>query len=169
MAEQRPFDPALMGRDLDLIFRQSSGFFEDADLVARRRRDGPPGSTDLTAVTGVENFTQAVANRLKTSMTRRTDRGGYRSELSKLGHDDYGSRHHELIGEPNVERTRNLIKLYVLQALRREPRIEKVVSVDVRAEHDPPRDAVRIEMELIPLRSASPVNLVVLFSLAGAP
>ena len=50
-------------------------------------------------------------------------------ELAALGHPDYGSRHHELIGEPNVERTRNLIKLYVLQALRREPRIEKVLAL----------------------------------------
>ncbi len=158
MAARTPFDPALMGRDLGLVFRQSGGFFEDADLLAARRAGGAPGSTDLATVGGVENFTQAVANRLKTR----------KGELRALGHPDYGSRHHELIGEPNVDRTRNLIKLYVLQALRREPRIDKVLSVAVRAEHKPPRDVVRIELELVPARSASPINLVVPFSLEGA-
>jgi len=68
-----------------------------------------------------------------------------------------------------VPRTRNLIKLYVLQALRDEPRIERVVKAEVRAEHDPPRDSVRIEIEARVLGQATPLNLVVPFSLgAGA-
>lgn len=158
MAERQTFRPELMGRDLGLIFRQSGGFFEDIDLLAERRDDGAPGSKDLATVTGVDNFTQAVANRLKTR----------KGELRALGHPRYGSRHHELIGEPNVARTRNLIKLYVLQALRREPRIAKVLAADIRAEHDPPRDTVRIELELLPERDATPVNLVIPFSLEGS-
>lgn len=155
---QPPFDPALMGSDLRLVYRHAGGFFEDADLLAERRDGGPPGSQDVAAARGVDNLVQAIANRLKTR----------RGELAALGHPDYGSRHHELIGEPNVARTRNLIKLYVLQALRREPRIDKVLSVSVRAEHQPPRDSVRIEIEALAARSASPLSLVVPFSLGGA-
>ena len=110
----------------------------------------------LTALTdGIDNFTQAVANRLKTR----------KGELAALGHPGYGSRHHELIGEPNVERTRNLIKLYVLQALRDEPRIEKVLSAKVTPEHQPPRETVRLELELRVRGEPTPLNLVLPFSL----
>lgn len=151
MSEER-FRPRLMGSDLQLSYRQS-GLFEDADLTST------PGSGDLSVHDGVSNFRQAVANRLKTRL----------GELEALGHGQYGSRHHELVGEPNVERTRNLIKLYVLQALRREPRIDKVVAVEVVAEHDPPRESVRIEIEARPIRSATVVNLVVPFSLEAVP
>ena len=104
---------------------------------------------------GLDNFTQAIANRLKTRQ----------GELASLGHPDYGSRHHELIGEPNVPRVRNLIKLYVLQALRDEPRVERVLRADVLPEHDPPRDSVRIELQVQVLGAPTPLNLVVPFSL----
>jgi len=90
-------------------------------------------------------------------------------ELAALGHPDYGSRHHELIGEPNVERTRNLIKLYVLQALRQEPRVERVLSAKVMAEHDPPRETVRLELSLRVLGQKAPLNLVLPFSLEVVP
>ena len=142
------------GRDLQLEYALRQGYFEDADLQAARV-PGQGVQRDLTLTDGVDNFTQAIANRLKTR----------RGELAALGHPDYGSRHHELMGEPNVERTRNLIKLYVLQALRDEPRIEKVLEVKVGAEHVPPRDTVRIEMTVRVLGSAAPLNLVLPFSL----
>jgi phage baseplate assembly protein W len=142
----------LLGRDLRLGYALGGGFFEDADLVAAR---SPAGEYDLTAATGLDNLEQAIANRLKTR----------KGELASLGHPDYGSRHHELIGEPNVERTRNLIKLYVLQALRDEPRIERVLSAVVRAEQSPPRDTVRIELGLRVIGAPTPLNLVIPFSL----
>ena len=139
------------GQDLRLDYRQGGGFFEDADLATGRnglRRD-------LAVTSGLDNLTQAIANRLKTR----------KGELASLGHPDYGSRHHELIGEPNVQRTRNLIKLYILQALRDEPRIVRVLKADIRAEHDPPRESVRIELQVQVLDFAEPLNLVVPFSL----
>ena len=70
-----------------------------------------------------------------------------------------------MIGEPNVERTRNRIKLYVLQALRHEPRIERVLSAEVRPDHDPPREVVRITIEAKLIGEQVPLNLVVPFSL----
>ncbi|MBL8350739.1 MAG: GPW/gp25 family protein [Burkholderiaceae bacterium] len=141
----------VLGRDLLLDYRSSSGFFEDADLDTVRRG----GARDLALADGLADFEQALANRLKTR----------RGELAALGHPDYGSRHHELIGEPNVDRTRHLIKLYVLQALRDEPRIERVLAVDVLPEHQPPRETVRITLSLRVQAVSQPLNLVLPFSL----
>ena len=143
-----------MGRDLRLDYALSGGFFEDADLGSARST-GRANARDLELVSGLDAFTQAVANRLKTR----------KGELTALGHAEYGSRHHELIGQPNVQRTRDLIKLYVLQALAEEPRIEKVVSVSVTTEHTPPRDSVRIEVMLSLIGVPAPLNLVLPFSL----
>ncbi len=147
----------LLGRDLRLEYSLGGGFFEDADLASVKRADRSR-ERDLEIATGLDALTQAIANRLKTR----------KGELAPLGHAGYGSRHHELIGEPNVERTRNLIKLYVLQALRDEPRIEKVLRASVRAEHAPPRDTVRIELELRVAGEPTPLNLVLPFSLGAA-
>jgi phage baseplate assembly protein W len=142
------------GRDLELRYALRQGFFEDADLTAARSPQGGL-QRDITLIDGIDNLTQALANRLKTR----------RGELAALGHPTYGSRHHELLGEPNVARTRNLIKLYVLQALRDEPRIKKVLDVKVSAEHQPPRDSVRIELTVRVLGQPAPLNLVLPFSL----
>lgn len=140
-----------MGRDLQLSWATGGGLFEAADLANRR----VAGRRDLEVAQSVDNIVQALINRI---MTRR-------GELAPLGHPDYGSRHHELIGEPNVVRTRNLIKLYILQALRDEPRIEKVLGVTVRAEHQPPRDVVRVELDLKLISAPTPINLIIPFSL----
>jgi phage baseplate assembly protein W len=145
----------LFGRDLRLLYALGGGFFEDADLATGKPLEGARRQRDLLLSDGVDNLTQAIANRLKTR----------KGELASLGHPDYGSRHHELIGEPNVDRTRNLIKLYVLQALRDEPRLERVLSVTVKAEHEPPRDVVRIEVTARVIGEPAPLNLVVPFSL----
>lgn len=146
----------LMGRDLQLTWTLRGGFFEDADLADARAR---AGRRDLVVADSLANLEQAIVNRLKT----------HKGELAALGHPDYGSRHHELIGEPNVPRTRNLIKLYILQALRDEPRIEKVLRVTVRAEHEPPRDSVRVELSVRLIDVATPLDLVIPFSLETAP
>jgi phage baseplate assembly protein W len=150
----RKIEP-LMGRDLRLDYRQSGGFFEDADLATEVSRHSARGERDLATIEGIANLEQAIANRLKTRM----------GELAALGHPSYGSRHHELVGQPNVARTRDLIKIYVLQALRHEPRIERVVAATVRAEHTPPRGTVRIELKLRVIGEQAPLNLVVPFSL----
>lgn len=146
-----------MGTDLKLDYLLGGGFFEDADLAVVEEARTSAVNRDLDVVSGVDNLTQAIANRLKTRL----------GELAPLGHPEYGSRHHELVGEPNVERTRNLIKLYILQALRREPRITRVVKADVSADHSPPRDTVRIELAVEVLDHETPLNLVVPFSLGG--
>jgi phage baseplate assembly protein W len=146
------------GRDLRLDFALRGGFFEDADLGAERLRTRA-FDIDVARIEGLPAFEQAIAMRLKTR----------RGELAALGHPDYGSRHHELMGEPNTQRTRDLIKLYVLQALRAEPRIRRVQSVEVIPEHSPPRETVRITLAVDVIDAPAPLNLVLPFSLGVSP
>ncbi len=62
-----------------------------------------------------------------------------RGELDALGHPEYGSRLHELIGRTNTDTTRNLVKLFILEALQLEPRIEPKLTVIVTpADEKPP-------------------------------
>jgi len=145
----------LMGVDLKLDYAIGGGFFEDADLATALDAKRVPRLRDLLTTERVGAIEQAIINRLKTR----------KGELAPLGHAGYGSRHHELIGEPNVERVRNLIKLYVMQALRDEPRIERLLRVDVRPDHDPPRETVRISISARLIGEQTPLSLVVPFSL----
>ena len=81
----------------------------------------PRRAWDFVPRDGLENLAQAVILRLLTP----------RGELAALGHPEYGSRVHELIGRENTKSQRNLLKLFVLEALKLEPRIEKVVELQV--------------------------------------
>jgi len=148
-----------LGTDLELGFVGPAGWWEDADLRDGRGASGTPRRRDLVVVSEVRAAEQLLVNRLMT----------HRGELAPLGHPEYGSRHHDLIGQPNVDRTRNLIKLYVLEALRAEPRIQKIESCKVYAPHDPPRDQVRIELVVRLIDQPDPLNLVVPFSLEMSP
>lgn len=140
-----------MGSDLKLGFSGPSGWWEDADQEINRqvRRGADPAVAE-----GIDAIDQMLINRLKTQ----------KGELASLGHPHYGSRHHELIGEPNVERTRNLIKLYILEALSHEPRLEKVLECTVT--RDPSqRSMVRVVIMAKIIDVDEPRNLVVPFSL----
>ena len=58
---------------------------------------------DLELVSGERNLGQAIINRLRTRL----------GELTDLGHSRYGSSLYEMIGEPNNERTRAIVRLMV--------------------------------------------------------
>lgn len=147
-----------LGRDLALRYLETAGMFEDAEFETSNRRGVHYETlTDIGVVEGVPSAVQMLANRLKTQ----------RGELTALGHPDYGSRHHELIGEPNTERNRNLVKLYILQALRHEPRIAEIIECTVTTPVDPPRDQVRVELTIQLIDEHQPLNLVVPFSFTG--
>jgi phage baseplate assembly protein W len=145
-----------LGRDLLLGWSGTAGSFVDGDL-AGSSRPGPGGTVvDLSVAAAVPQAVQFLVNRLSTR----------RGELAPLGHPDYGSRHHELVGEPNNERTRNLVKVYVLDCLRQEPRVAKVLRCVVRtAERE--RDVVRVELTLRLIEHDEPLNLVVPVDLGG--
>lgn len=76
-------------------------------------------SGDMGTATGRANLAQAILNRLYTR----------RGELAQLGHPDYGSRLHQLIGELNNTRTRNLAELYIRECLAQELRIAEITQI----------------------------------------
>ncbi len=145
-----------LGRDLELTWAGPAGAYDDADLGVARVHRGVAKNSDLTVVDRVEAARQLLVNRIKTR----------KGELAPLGHPNYGSRHHEQIGQPNTERTRNLVKLYVLEAMRHEPRIAEIVRCDVTTA-ERPRDMVRIELDIRLIDEPNVLNLVVPFDLAG--
>ena len=147
--------PDVLGRDLLATYRSGDGRHENLDLATERRTVRARSLLDARLTDGVDNAVQAVIHRLKTEQ----------GELADLGHPDYGSRHHRLIGQPNTEGNRNLVKLYVLQALALEPRIEKILSAAVVA--DPLRERVTIALTLRFIGEATAQDLVVPFNLGG--
>lgn len=115
------FQPAPTGhllRDLAVfpVHRELRPVYRLSETLQAPRR-----AWDLVPRDGLENLAQAVILRLLTP----------RGELAALGHPEYGSRVHELIGRENTTTQRNLLKLFILDALKLEPRIEKVVELRV--------------------------------------
>ena len=140
-------------RLLDSLERQNDrkrGF--DLRVVRRRETD----ALDLEAVSGTENLKQALLMRLLTPL----------GELAVLGHPGYGSRLFELIGEGNTQANRNRAKVFILQALQAEPRIEKILSVSVTQNRGNPA-GMDIDIWLVPIDSEMPENLVFPFFLEG--
>ncbi|MDZ8263314.1 DUF2634 domain-containing protein [Nostoc sp. ChiQUE01b] len=74
---------------------------------------------DLATVSGRTNLGQAILNRFNTRQ----------GELSQIGHPDYGSRLHLLMGEMNNSRTRNLAEIYIRECLNQESRIAEIIEV----------------------------------------
>lgn len=77
----------------------------------------PPGARevlDLDRIAGRENLAQALVLRLLTPM----------GSLAALGHADYGSRLGELIGRRKTAALRGLCRLFILEAVRLDPRVE---------------------------------------------
>ena len=148
----------ILGRDLAALYRVTDGRHEDVDLRLDEREARGERFDDVALIAGIDNAVQAVIHRIKTR----------RGELAELGHPEYGSRHHELIGEPNSEHNRNLVKLYILQALTHEPRIERIRKAAVRFDRGRAPDRVELVLELTFIGVQAPANLVVPFSFAGA-
>lgn len=126
--------------DIGLTVRQKD--FRPVYTPAEERRRLPGGSgftLDLSTLSGRENLGQAIMIRLLTP----------RGDLTHLGHPGYGSRLHELVGGVNTETTRNLAKLYILEALRQEPRIETVDDVSVTPSPGR-RSAIDIRLHVTP-------------------
>ncbi|MRX51182.1 hypothetical protein GI374_12125 [Paracoccus sp. S-4012] len=95
---------------------------------------------DFGLVEGRDNLGQALIRRLLTP----------KGELAPLGHPSYGARLHEIIGAPNTETTRNLAKLFVLEALKAERRVAKIIAVAVTP-HPKERFLILIAIEVQPV------------------
>ena len=103
---------------------------------------------DLGAVSGRENLAQALVVRLLT-------RQGI---LSALGHPEYGSRLTELIGCPNDERTRNLARLFTIEAVRQELRVRELLALAVETVPGRP-EGIRIGLTVLPRDDEDPLAL----------
>jgi phage gp46-like protein len=117
-------------------FDQQVSNREDVDLIIT-----PSG--DLRTVSGRANLAQAITNRLFTRL----------GELAGLGHANYGSRLHLLVGELNNARTRGLAEIYIRECLAQESRIQKVTQVIIA----PPtrgqdRDTLTITVSVRPVQ-----------------
>jgi phage baseplate assembly protein W len=107
---------------------------------------------DYDTIEGRDNLGQAILMRLLTP----------RGELEELGHPEYGSRLHELLGTPNTETRRSLAKLFVLEALAQEPRVAKVLEVTVSGHPqrtDERRHLVDIVIRVQPAGAADEVTI----------
>ena len=123
--------------------------WESLDLAAGPRRSGlrpVDGGPDLQGVAGRDNLAQALILRLLTP----------RGDLAHLGHPAYGSRLGELVGRLNDDVTRNLARLYTIEAIAQEPRVTALERLDVRVPAGRP-DVVEIAFSVRPLNDEDPV------------
>lgn len=144
------------GTDLRLLddLRHQADRARGRDLSVVHRAE--TGQADLESLTGLDDLSQALLLRFLTQQ----------GELAVLGHPDYGSRLHELIGSLNTESTRNRARMFALQALQAEPRVKQVVSLTVR-QNPADRDRIDIDARLAAIDFDSPLNLVFPFFLDG--
>lgn len=134
----------LFGSDLELYGRG-----EAFDLR-------PDRAGDLELARGNENIIQALTLRLRVR----------RGELTPLGWSAYGSRLHELIGEPNTNRTHVRLMAYARAAIEEDPRVAEVVEVGARVLPGE-RDTVRLTMDIRLIDEPNPLNMVFDFDLEG--
>lgn len=127
----------LFGNDLKIVDRAGG-----LDLIGDNQGD-------LALAEGNDNIVQALTLRLQVR----------KGELARLGWADYGSRLHELIGEPNTSRTHVKLMAFARAAVEQDPRVLEVTSVE---SHVIPgeRDTVRILMEVTLINEPNPLNLV---------
>ncbi|MGD1857646.1 MAG: hypothetical protein ACFB2W_25705 [Leptolyngbyaceae cyanobacterium] len=98
-------------------------------------------ATDFALTTGRDNLAQAVIMRLLTP----------RGELTALGHPTYGSRLHELVGRRNLATNLALMRLYILESLKQEPRIDSVALLQIEPAS---RDRINVYLEVHPVEPA---------------
>lgn len=116
-----------LGTDLAVVPHLVAHDAAEVDLVPRvrvvaRPRPGQKAETiDLAVMSERENLAQALILRLLTP----------RGSLKELGHSQYGSRLHEIIGHRKNDALRNLCRVYVLEVVAQEPRVDdKAVALD---------------------------------------
>jgi phage baseplate assembly protein W len=136
-------DKRELGRDLKLQFDELG-----VDLAATKG--------DFETVSDEQNLVQAIIHRLTTE----------EGELYDIGHADYGSRLHELVGEPNNARTREMLKNLVNECLAEEPRILEVTDIKVTPNQ---YDLNRLDIEITvrPVGKSTLLSVAYPFSLEG--
>lgn len=103
---------------------------------------------DLGAVSARANLAQALVLRL---LTRQ-------GALASLGHRDYGSRLMELTCELNNDTTRNLARLFTIQAIAQEPRVRQLLVLVVEPVTGQP-NTIRVGFSVLPVDDDDPLAL----------
>jgi len=111
---------------------------------------------DFAIVAGYDNLVQALFLRLYTP----------KGELRELGHPDYGSRIHELIGRLNNASNRKLLELYCKEAVLQDPRVREIETIQVVSNPTEPW-RVDVYVTVLPVESSKPINLVFPFCFEG--
>ncbi|WP_157270359.1 GPW/gp25 family protein [Azohydromonas aeria] len=142
-------DRALFGTDLALL---DVGGAADLTMLGHAGASG-----DLALAVGNANAVQALTMRLRVRQ----------GELAALGWPDYGSRLHELIGEPDVARTRLKAQVFARDAVQADPRVLKVEQVEVTSIPGE-RSVLRLALLVTLIDAPQPLNLVFPFALDGA-
>ncbi|HEY0809110.1 MAG TPA: hypothetical protein VGD49_03070 [Longimicrobiales bacterium] len=145
----------VLGTDLAVLPHGVAHDASAADLVLRwtPRRvwlQGPSSEgADLSTLAGRENLAQALILRLLTP----------RGALSSLGHSEYGSRLHTLIGERKTAALRALCRAFVLEVVAQEPRVESK-AVSLAFDEDEERfDSLVFTLAVTPVTGGDPVAL----------
>lgn len=145
-----------MGTDLLVVPFFQAHDAASLDLTSRVtsprgiRAPGALEAVDLATVNGRENVAQALILRLMTPV----------GSLAALGHAQYGSRVHELIGELKTEALRDLCRAFVLEAVAQEPRVEPkamALRFDPSAET---QSSFVFTLEVQPRSGGDPVSLL---------
>ena len=127
----------LFGADLQIVERAGG-----LDLLRN-------AGADLALAAGSDNISQALALRLRVR----------KGELGPLGWPDYGSRLHELIGEPNNARTHVKLMAFARAAVEQDARVREVSAAEA-AVLPGERDVVRLLLEIVLIDAPNPLNLV---------
>jgi phage baseplate assembly protein W len=126
---------------LELVDSRALSIYRLRESQARRVENGRGVILrDFALAEGRDNLGQSLTARLLTP----------RGEIAALGHPAYGSRLHEVIGQPNTPTTRNLAKLFIIEALKQERQVEEIVSVEVTP-HPANRFLILVAVEVKPV------------------
>lgn len=139
-------------KDLFLSQRYADRLTSDREVVDLRVILG-----DLATTQGQANLAQAIVNRL---LTRK-------GELAKLGHPDYGSRLHTLIGELNNTRTCSLADLYIRECLKQEPRIQAITQLTFLPSRSGDQESLQVTIAVKPAGQADNLTVNLSLNLGG--
>ena len=151
--------PQVIARDAarlfgtDLALRDGAG---GADLTLLGQFRGNGASGDIGLAVGNDNIVQALTMRLRVRV----------GELAPLGWPDFGSRLHELIGEPDLPRTRLKAQVFARNAVEADPRVAQVLAVTVTPVRGE-RQVLRLALDLLLITGPQPLNLVFDLALDG--
>lgn len=138
-----------LGRDLLVAPFLAATSWDALDLTPTSQGADLAAKLDLQTVAGVDALRQALLLRLLTPL----------GSLAALGHPDYGSRLHDLVGTEFTDAARLLARAYVLQAVAQERRVERVLALTVERQEPSRPDSLRLSLVVQATGIADPVAL----------